>query len=100
MDSFCCCCCQYAASSTRVVTIARRLRNATTAALVGWSLGLLTACDQGTSQAPGPSPIPSVTVAKPVVKDIVEWDEFVGRFDAVDFVEVRARVGGYLESVH
>ncbi|MBX3498239.1 MAG: efflux RND transporter periplasmic adaptor subunit [Alphaproteobacteria bacterium] len=48
-------------------------------------------------QAP---PAPPVTVAKPVVKDIVEWDEFTGRFDAVGAVEVRARVGGYLESVH
>ena len=77
-----------------------RRRSATTAALVCWSLGLLTGCDQGTSQGPHPSPVPSVTVAKPIVKDIVEWDEFVGRFDAVDSVEVRARVGGYLQSVH
>lgn len=42
---------------------------------------------------------PPVTVAKPVVRDIVEWDEFTGRFDAVGAVEIRARVGGYLESV-
>jgi multidrug efflux system membrane fusion protein len=48
-------------------------------------------------QAP---PAPPVTVAKPVVKDIVEWDEFTGRFDAIGAVEIRSRVGGYLESVH
>lgn len=47
-----------------------------------------------------PPMAPPVTVAKPIVKDIVEWDEFTGRFDAVGAVEVRARVGGYLESVH
>ena len=47
-----------------------------------------------------PPMAPPVTVAKPVVKDIVEWDEFTGRFDAVGSVEVRARVGGYLQSVH
>ncbi len=52
---------------------------------------------QQSQQGGGPPP---VTVAKPVVKDIVEMDEFTGRFDAVGSVEVRARVGGYLESVH
>ncbi|WP_300301516.1 efflux RND transporter periplasmic adaptor subunit [Ferrovibrio sp.] len=43
---------------------------------------------------------PPVTVAKPVVKPIVEMDEYTGRFDAIGAVEVRARVNGYLESVH
>ncbi|WP_300037605.1 efflux RND transporter periplasmic adaptor subunit [uncultured Roseobacter sp.] len=43
---------------------------------------------------------PPVTVAKPVVKTIVEDDEFVGRFDAEGQVTVRARVSGYLEDVH
>jgi multidrug efflux system membrane fusion protein len=43
---------------------------------------------------------PLVTVAKPVVRDIVEDDEFVGRFEAVDDVSIRARVAGYLDQVH
>lgn len=43
---------------------------------------------------------PPVTVAKPVVKEIVELDEYTGRFDAVAAVEIRARVNGYLDSVH
>lgn len=43
---------------------------------------------------------PAVTAAKPVVRDIVEDDEFVGRFDAVDQVSVRSRVSGYLDAVH
>jgi RND family efflux transporter MFP subunit len=42
----------------------------------------------------------TVTVANPVVKTIVEDDEFVGRFEAVSDVVVRARVTGYLEEVH
>ncbi len=42
---------------------------------------------------------PPVTVAKPVVRDVVDNDEFVGRFEAVDQVSVRARVGGYLQDV-
>ncbi|MFK8253718.1 efflux RND transporter periplasmic adaptor subunit [Ancylobacter terrae] len=43
---------------------------------------------------------PSVTVAKPVVKNITEWSEFIGRFEAVDGVDLKARVGGYLAKVH
>ncbi|MGO8003130.1 efflux RND transporter periplasmic adaptor subunit [Rhizobium ruizarguesonis] len=42
---------------------------------------------------------PPVTAAKPVVRDVVDNDEFIGRFDAVDQVSVRARVGGYLQEV-
>jgi multidrug efflux system membrane fusion protein len=50
------------------------------------------------AQAPS-GPVP-VTVAKPVVREIVEDDEFIGRFEAVDQVTVRSRVGGYLDKVH
>jgi RND family efflux transporter MFP subunit len=42
---------------------------------------------------------PSVVVAKPVIRDVVDNDEFIGRFEAVDQVSVRARVGGYLQQV-
>lgn len=52
---------------------------------------------QAFAQATGPVP---VTVAKPVVREIVEDDEFIGRFEAVDQVTVRSRVGGYLDKVH
>ncbi|MDB5591751.1 efflux RND transporter periplasmic adaptor subunit [Enterovirga sp.] len=52
----------------------------------------------GFAQAPG-GPPPTVTVAKPVVRDVVEYDDFTGRFDAADSVEIRARVSGYLERV-
>jgi RND family efflux transporter MFP subunit len=51
------------------------------------------------SFAQGPA-APSVTVAKPVVKEIVERDDFIGRFEAVDQVEIRARVSGYLDKIH
>lgn len=61
---------------------------------------LLTACDNEPNEARGePPPPPAVTVAHPVVKKIVEDDEFVGRFDAVSEVEVRARIGGYLQTI-
>lgn len=51
------------------------------------------------SPAFGQGTPPEVTVASPVVKQIVEDDEFVGRFEAVASVDVRARVSGYLQDV-
>ena len=50
--------------------------------------------------APAAPPPPTVTVAKPVFKSITEWDDYTGRFIAKERVDVRARVSGYLESVH
>jgi RND family efflux transporter MFP subunit len=43
---------------------------------------------------------PAVVVATPLVVRITEWDEYPGRFEATDRVEVRARVDGYLDSIH
>ncbi|HEX3800727.1 MAG TPA: efflux RND transporter periplasmic adaptor subunit [Verrucomicrobiae bacterium] len=45
-------------------------------------------------------PPAAVTANQPIQREVVEWDEFPGRLEAVDMVEVRARVSGYLESVH
>ncbi|MEM1321770.1 MAG: efflux RND transporter periplasmic adaptor subunit [Bacteroidota bacterium] len=42
----------------------------------------------------------SVDVAAPVFEKIIEWDEYTGRFEASERVEVRARVSGYIESVN
>lgn len=49
--------------------------------------------------AVAPQAVP-VTVAKPVVKTITEWDEFTGKFEPVESVEIRARVSGYLAAVN
>ena len=55
-------------------------------------------CDRKpTAAAPPPPP---VTVAHPLQKNITEWDEYTGRFQAVNTVEVRARVSGFIDSVH
>ena len=59
----------------------------------------LAACEPEAQSAAAPPP-PEVTVAKPVTRQIVEDDEFVGRFAAVNEVEVRARVAGYLAQIH
>jgi RND family efflux transporter MFP subunit len=50
--------------------------------------------------AQGGPPVPGVTVATPVAKRIVRWDEFTGRFEAVQRVEVRPRVSGYIAQLH
>ena len=49
--------------------------------------------------AQGAPPAPPVTVSKPLAKEIVEWQEFTGQFAAVEFVEIRARVSGYLTEI-
>ena len=45
-------------------------------------------------------PPPPVTVSNPASKEIVEWKEFTGQFEAAEYVEIRARVSGYLTSIH
>src|SRR6185312_353437 len=59
---------------------------------------LLANCGEGQKQAGAPPP-PAVTVAKPIKRTLFDFDEYVGRFTAVNSVEVRARVSGYLDSV-
>ena len=59
---------------------------------------LLAGCDQAAKVAAPPPP--AVTVALPLQKQITEWDEYTGRFVAVETVEIRARVSGYVNSVH
>jgi multidrug efflux system membrane fusion protein len=46
-----------------------------------------------------PPPPPAVTVAPVEQRDIVEWDEFTGRTEPVESVEVRPRVSGYIQEV-
>jgi multidrug efflux system membrane fusion protein len=58
---------------------------------------LLAACGDNQQQA---APPPPVTVAKPVTRTVVDQDEYVGRFIAVDSVDVRSRVAGTLDAVH
>ena len=61
--------------------------------------GLLAGCDNKPGAGAAPPP-PPVTVSKPIQKSITEWDEYTGRFVPVATVEVRARVSGFIESIH
>ena len=58
----------------------------------------LAACSEKPSQTPAAS-APSVTVATPVKRTVTDWDEFTGRFEAVEQVDIRARVGGFVTRV-
>src|SRR5258707_3274803 len=54
----------------------------------------------GERQQQGGPPPPAVTVATPVKRTVFDYDEYVGRFTAINLVEVRARVSGYLDKLH
>jgi multidrug efflux system membrane fusion protein len=49
--------------------------------------------------APAAAAPPPVTVAQPTKRTVTDWDEFTGRFEAMEEVQVRARVGGFVTSV-
>ena len=58
----------------------------------------LAGCGRGQQQAA--QALPAVTVASPVQRTVVDYDEYVGRFVAVDSVEIRSRLSGYLSEIH
>jgi RND family efflux transporter MFP subunit len=61
---------------------------------------LLAACTQQSAPPSTTPPPPKVTVSQPLSRDVMEWEEYTGRLEAVESVEVRARVSGYLQSVN
>src|SRR5271165_2047890 len=67
----------------------------------GWmavAICILSAGCKQSTQAPAPPP-PPVTVATPIRKEVVEWDEYTGRTEAVESVDVRPRVSGYIDQI-
>jgi RND family efflux transporter MFP subunit len=68
------------------------------ALVLGFCLGLA-GCTPAPSVAPAPAPTP-VMVSYPVERDVTDYGDFTGRTAAVDSVEVRARVWGYLDKVN
>jgi RND family efflux transporter MFP subunit len=70
------------------------------AGVFGLSALVVASCGQNQQAQNRPAPpLPAVSVAHPLEKKVQEWDEYTGRFDAVDTVEVRARISGVLDEV-
>ncbi len=77
----------------------RNVVSARVAPLILASAVALAGCGEGAPKQAAPPP-PAVTVAKPQKQTVTDYDEYVGRFIAVDSVEIRSRVSGYLDKVH
>lgn len=75
--------------------MARLIQSAPGAILLS---AFLAACGGGEQQ--GQMPAPHVETATPLVERVADWDEFTGRFESPEHVDVRARVSGYLDAVH
>lgn len=63
-------------------------------------LASLSGCNASEAQEAAAETPPEVTVAEVLVKPLRDWDEFTGRLEAVNSVEIRPRVGGYIEAVN
>lgn len=74
-----------------------------TVMLPAFAAAVLTLLLQGCrseAQTQAEEPLPQVTVAEALEREVQQWDEFTGRLEAVESVEVRPRVTGYIESVN
>jgi RND family efflux transporter MFP subunit len=77
----------------------RRLVLTGTLGLAGISLAALTLNSRADDKSAAAPPLQTVTVAPVPEREISEWDEFTGRLEAVDQVEIRPRVSGYIKRV-
>src|SRR5947208_651662 len=59
---------------------------------------LLAGCKKTAATTASSAPV--VSVIQPVAREVVEWDEYIGRLESPETVEIRARVSGYLDKVH
>jgi len=84
---------------TQIVSSLSLMHRAKRVALPLLLATFVASCGQSQQQWGGPPP-PAVTVAKPTKRTVFDYDEYVGRFAAINSVEVRARVSGYLDKVH
>ncbi|MPZ16930.1 MAG: efflux RND transporter periplasmic adaptor subunit [Luteitalea sp.] len=75
-----------------------RTRRLVSYGLIVLFAAVLSACSRTAAQPADPPP-PKVTVAEVLHRDVTEWDEFTGRLEAVETVEVRPRVSGYVSKV-
>jgi len=82
----------------------RRLSGRAKAGIAAGSLGVLALAGiygfGGKEAKADAMPPANVTVAQPLQREIVEWDDYVGRFEASQSVEIRPRVSGQLQAIH
>ncbi|MGN6225102.1 efflux RND transporter periplasmic adaptor subunit [Pseudoxanthomonas sp.] len=64
------------------------------------SLAILAGCSGGQASEAGAPPPPSVSVAPVLIKPVSQWDEFSGRIEAIENVDLRPRVSGYIDRVN
>lgn len=74
------------------------VKRSLTLAVVLLALGFFTACEQKNTYVEPPPP--KVTVAEPLQQEVIEYLEFTGNTRAFEEVEIRARVSGFLKSMH
>lgn len=63
-------------------------------------LFLLTSCGNDTEGQGGGFPPPQVSVAEVIVREVTPWEEFSGRIEAKEIVQIRPRVGGVIDAIH
>ncbi len=79
--------------------ITNRVRQGLTLSGMVIFISLLSGCDKGVAQN-APPPPPEVSAAPVLIKPVSQWDNFNGRVEAVQSVQLRPRVSGYIESVN
>lgn len=86
----------------QVIFRKRPLPRARLAGLAAIALAAVSGCRSGDAPGnqPPQGPPPTVKTAQPISRDVTEWDEYTGRIEAVESVDIRARVGGYLDKVN
>ena len=78
----------------------RITRRIATFGMSALALAVLAACSGGHAEEAGMPPPPQVSAAPVLVKQVSQWDEFSGRVEAVQSVELRPRVSGYIDKVN
>ena len=64
------------------------------------AFAVLTGCARNEAAQSPVAALPQVTVSTALTRKVTEFDEFTGRFEAVERVEIRPRVSGYISSVN
>lgn len=67
---------------------------------IGWAAVAFVALQFGAIEEAAAQGAPVVEVATPLTERVIDWDEYTGRFEAVQSVVLQARVSGYLDKIH